>query len=595
MSSHATASDETLVNSYTTDFQYFPTTTTLSDGGWVVTWHGAGPGDSDFSIFQQRYAANGHTVGSETLVDSYTTGSQASTSITALSHGGWVVTWQGEGPGDSFGIFQQRYAANGDAVGLETLVNSYTTNDQVSPTLTDLASGGWVVTWFGEGPADNNGIFQQRYAANGDTVGSETLVNSYTTNDQISPAATDLVNGGWVVTWSGEGPSDSNGIFQQRYAANGHTVGSETLVNSYTTNSQYSPTTTALSDGGWLVTWQGEGPGDSNGIFQQRYSANGHSLGSEILVNSYTTSDQLAPETTTLADGGWVVTWYGEGPGDSQGIFQQRFTANGHEVGSETLVNTYTTSFQINPTTTAFADGGWVVTWLGVGAGDGAGIFQRHFAIDIDGSRHADTLTGTGWGEYLIGFAGNDWLTGKGGNDVLVGGKGDDTYVVNSRGDQVEESAAQGTDTVRASASYALSGSVENLVLTGKANLDATGNGQANHLSGNSGSNTIIGGAGADIEIGGKGNDTLSGGAGADHFAFKSGDGKDTIGDFTATGSDHDVVDIRHVSGLTDFADLKAHHMTPHGGDVIIDTGHGDTITLDGVTIKDLVAADFLF
>jgi hypothetical protein len=35
--------------------------------------------------------------------------------------------------------------------------------------------------------------------------------------------------------------------------------------------------------------------------------------------------------------------------------------------------------------------------------------------------------------------------------------------------------------------------------------------------------------------------------------------------------------------------------MTSHSGDVIIDAGHGDTITLDSMTIKELVAADFLF
>jgi hypothetical protein len=35
--------------------------------------------------------------------------------------------------------------------------------------------------------------------------------------------------------------------------------------------------------------------------------------------------------------------------------------------------------------------------------------------------------------------------------------------------------------------------------------------------------------------------------------------------------------------------------MTFHNGDVIIDAGHGDTITLDDVKIKDLSAADFVF
>ncbi|MBO3762527.1 hypothetical protein J5J09_22415, partial [Ciceribacter sp. L1K22] len=83
-------------------------------------------------------------------------------------------------------------------------------------------------------------------------------------------------------------------------------------------------------------------------------------------------------------------------------------------------------------------------------------------------------------------------------------------------GDQVQEMAAQGTDTVRASISYTLGGSVENLVLTGSGNLTGTGNSLANVITGNSGNNTLSGLAGNDRLDGGAGNDTLDGGAGND-------------------------------------------------------------------------------
>jgi Ca2+-binding RTX toxin-like protein len=595
MSSDATGSDDTLINSYTTNGQSTPTITALTGGGWLVTWHGEGTGD-DVGVFQQRYAANGHTVGSEIMVNSYTTGAQYDASTTALADGGWVVTWNGEGTGDDAGIFQQRYAADGHAMGSETMVNSYTTNGQYLPKTTALTDGGWVVTWYGEGAGDSFGIFQQRYAANGQTVGSETLVNSYTTNDQIVPATTALADGGWVVAWSGQEASDSDyGIFQQRYAANGQTVGTEILVNSYTTNTQLFPDVTDLANGGWVVTWRGEGGGDDRDVFQQRYSRNGDTVGSQTLVNAYTSGFQISPTIIDLADGGWVVAWEGEGPGDSYGIFQQRYARDGVAVGGETLVNTYTTGSQGTPKVTALADGGWVVTWSGEGTGDGSGDFQRHFAPDIDGSDHADSLAGTSWSEYLIGFAGNDRLDGKGGNDVLAGGFGNDTFIVNSAGDQVEEMADEGTDTVLASISYALGGSVENLVLTGKASLAGTGNALANHIVGNVGANTLKGLTGADDLTGGKGNDRLYGGAGADHFIFNAGDGTDTIKDFDAKGSDHDVIDLSHVSGLTDFADLKAHHMEQAGSAVVIDFTTHDSITLEGVNIKDLSAADFHF
>ncbi|MDB9469060.1 phytase, partial [Dolichospermum circinale] len=64
------------------------------------------------------------------------------------------------------------------------------------------------------------------------------------------------------------------------------------------------------------------------------------------------------------------------------------------------------------------------------------------------------------------------------------------------------------TDTFVATESTVLAPGVENLTLTGTANINGTGNNNNNTITGNSGDNTLNGGTGKDTLIGGAGNDT---------------------------------------------------------------------------------------
>jgi len=140
----------------------------------------------------------------------------------------------------------------------------------------------------------------------------------------------------------------------------------------------------------------------------------------------------------------------------------------------------------------------------------------EHFLIDFSLGAGNDVLIGNGGNNVLTGLDGNDTLNGGGGADHLLGGTGNDIYVVDNVGDIVDETGGNGSDTVQSSISFSLGdpvhaiGDIENLTLTGTANINATGNALDNVLIGNSGNNVLIGGAGADTLDGGGGTDTAS-------------------------------------------------------------------------------------
>ena len=237
-----------------------------------------------------------------------------------------------------------------------------------------------------------------------------------------------------------------------------------------------------------------------------------------------------------------------------------------------------------------------------------------------ESAQNAQNLTLTGTQDLIA--AGNDLsnvITANSGNDTLiagtgvatlVGGSGNDTFVVNNVDDVVQaQSTGTNTNTVLSSVSYVAPANVQNIGLTGTADLTATGNSQNNVITANRGNDTLVGGSGIDVLIGGEGqdvlsdargkgillggtgNDTLSGGAANDFIvggrgddviatgstssvvAFNSGDGKDTIAAIT---------DAANTLSLGGEINLEQLTLNKQGNDLILSTGAQDSITFQG-------------
>ncbi len=85
-------------------------------------------------------------------------------------------------------------------------------------------------------------------------------------------------------------------------------------------------------------------------------------------------------------------------------------------------------------------------------------------------------------------------MDGGTGADTMDGGFGNDLYVVDNVADVAGE-VAGGTDTVLSSITHTLSVNLEDLILTGAAAINGTGNAKDNVVTGNGANNAVSVGA----------------------------------------------------------------------------------------------------
>jgi serralysin len=236
----------------------------------------------------------------------------------------------------------------------------------------------------------------------------------------------------------------------------------------------------------------------------------------------------------------------------------------------------------------------------------------------VSGTGHAgdNLITGNARANRLSGLDGADTLDGGAGADSLIGGDSNDIYVVDNTGDKIVELSDQGLDTVLSSVTYSLAdtdgagpngGQVENLTLTGNANINATGSAIGNHLLGNDGNNKISGGSGNDSIEGGGGNDNITAGVSSlktgqtDNDTVSGGDGNDKVtgdagNDSLDGGAGNDTIDGGADNDLINGGAGRDSLTGGAGNDLILGDSGNDTISgSDGIdTILGGIGNDLL-
>jgi hypothetical protein len=216
-------STELRANTFTASNQNSPDIAVDADGDFVITWSSYGQDAvNSWGIYGQRFTNTGALAGSEFRVNTTTVNSQRISAVDMDDDGDFVVGWASNlQDGSDYGVYAQRYNAAGVAQGGEIAVNTFTTGRQGRTQIAVDADGDFIVAWLSNlQDGSSYGMYAQRFNANGTRNGVEMRANSFTANQQAFGAVAMDPDGDAVVTWSSNLQDGSSyGIYAQRFSA----------------------------------------------------------------------------------------------------------------------------------------------------------------------------------------------------------------------------------------------------------------------------------------------------------------------------------------------------------------------------------------
>ena len=152
---------------------------TISDNTGTANYYGWGAG-LFATTSPHEFEISGNTFENNT---------QSNPNVVQMRNG-FVAVWQsGDQDGSGYGIYGQRFDSNGNKIKNEFRINHTVSGSQVFP-VTAALSDGFIVIWDSyDQDGSGKGVYGQRFDINGNVIGSEFLINTYTNNNQSTASA----------------------------------------------------------------------------------------------------------------------------------------------------------------------------------------------------------------------------------------------------------------------------------------------------------------------------------------------------------------------------------------------------------------------
>ncbi|MFO0999357.1 MAG: DUF4347 domain-containing protein [Planctomycetaceae bacterium] len=354
-------------------------------GNYVVVWSSNAQDGSGWGVYGRRFDVNGQPLSGEFRINSTTSDNQQWASVAADRNGNFVVTWTSTNQdGTAQSVYARRYSSAGVALSGEILINSTATGIQKNSVISMNSSGQYVIAWQGEGPGDTSGVFFRRFAADGTAIDTtDKRANASASGTQINPGVAIDNTGNIVTLWQ-----DASKLYFQRILTSESDINPGTgrwSSNAVEATSLLGTIVNASiamdSDGDFVIVYREQNVlGLLNNIGAHGYNANGSEKFAPVQVVSGAGS---SPSVAMASDGQFIVAWENTGDGDGTGIYARKYLANGTANGAAFVVNQYTTGNQSQSSLTMIDPNNFVVVWSGASAADTSGISIRQYGTAV--------------------------------------------------------------------------------------------------------------------------------------------------------------------------------------------------------------------
>ncbi|KAJ6252870.1 insulin-like growth factor binding protein [Anaeramoeba flamelloides] len=218
-------------------------------------------------------------------------------------------------------------------------------------------------------------------------IGTEQMVNTNTTNEQMNPTIASIgeFNEKFVVAWESKLTDEGSYTIQMQIfsSSNGAKIGTE--IQSHTNSSDLlNPSIAPIGEYNekYVLCWY-EVFDESLSLCQIYNSSDYSKIGDTFQANfNCSDSDPTAPKISSIGERKekFVITWQSKDIDRSDyGIFAQIFDSNtGSKIGERFQVNTYSEENQMFPSIASIGEGkeNFVITWQSDGRDDGEKINQ---------------------------------------------------------------------------------------------------------------------------------------------------------------------------------------------------------------------------